>query len=115
MQVMTCKNKGGTTAPHSTACTEGDILMDSDYVINQDQAKEDAKLVVPSTVYVEVMVAIDDDLYSKIGKSYKNGKWSNKTSYTFSFEFRSTFWPCPKLLSPILGILLFCINFVSSL
>ena len=81
IQVLACKNKDdGATAPPPPACTEGDILNDSDYVINQiNKTKEDAKQVVPSTVYVEVMVAIDDDLYSKIGKSYKNGKWSSES------------------------------------
>ena len=79
-QVMACGSKDPLpTAPHPNACTEGETLIDSDYIIIQNKPKEDDKQTVPSTVYVEVMVAIDDDLYTKIGKSFKNGKWSSES------------------------------------
>ena len=74
LEVMACKSKD-TTTPPPPVCTEGDTITDDDSVKNKQQTKKDAKLVVPSTVYVEVMVAIDDKLYDKIGRGYKNGEW----------------------------------------
>ena len=75
IQVLACKSK--ETTPPPPTCTEGDTITDSDYVINQDKTEKDAVYEVPSTVYVETLVAIDDKLYEKIGKSYKNGRWSS--------------------------------------
>ena len=75
VQVMACKSKDtGPTTPPPPVCHEGESIQDSDYVRNQNQPKKDDKSTVPSTVYVEVMVAIDDKLYEKIGKSYRNGE-----------------------------------------
>ena len=76
LEVMACKSKGPAPPP-PPVCTEGDAITDLDYVINQNKTKKNAMQEVPSTVYVEVMVAIDDKLYEKIGKTYKNGKWSS--------------------------------------
>ena len=78
-QVRACKNKKPTTPP-PLVCTYGDTFEDSDYEINQNQTKKDANIEVPSTVYVEVMVAFDENLYNKIGKSYYRGKWKKTSS-----------------------------------
>ena len=97
LEVMACKSEAPTTPP-PPACTEGDAISDDDYVISQHPPKKDAKQVVPSTVYVEVLVAIDDDLYDKIGKSYTNGKWiksnknlqqTKKENYLYARKFLS--------------------------
>ena len=76
VQVMACKSDD--TPPPPPPCAAGDTIED-DFVVDPEkhkqQTKEDAELVVPSTVYVEVMVVIDKTLREKIGKTYKNGRW----------------------------------------
>ena len=79
MQVRACKGKDPTLPP-PLVCTYGDTFKDSDFEINQNQTKKDANIDVPSTVYVEVMVAFDENLYNKIGKSYYEGKWRKTSS-----------------------------------
>ena len=75
IQVLACKSSD--PEPTTPPCTEGDTITDLDYIITQDQTNKDDDYAVPTTVYVETMVAIDEDLYEKIGKSYKNGRWSS--------------------------------------
>ena len=77
IQVRACKSKD-TTTPPPPVCADGDTIED-DFVVetelNKQHTMEDAESVVPSTVYVEVMVVIDRNLREKVGKTYKNGRW----------------------------------------
>ena len=74
IEVMACKSKDATPPP--PVCEDGDTF-DDDFVEEQElnQAKEDDEHGAPSTVYVEVMVVFDINLYNKIGNTYKNGRW----------------------------------------
>ena len=76
MQVMACKNKPAPPPP-APGCTDGDTFKD-DFVKPpvEPNKTEDAERVVPSTVYIQVLVVMDPLLYTKIGKTYKNGQWS---------------------------------------
>ena len=75
IQVRACKSKD-TTTPPPPVCADGDTIED-DFVVETELNKQqtNADSVVPSTVYVEVMVVIDKTLREKIGKTYKNGRW----------------------------------------
>ena len=87
IHVLACKSKETTPEPPPPpACTEGDAISDEDYVINPNITKYNAVYEVPSTVYVETMVAIDEYLYKKIGKNYKNGKWAKDVNNQHSDE-----------------------------
>ena len=81
--VLACKSKD-TPAPaaqHAPTCTDGHNIKESDYVVpDKEITKEDAGSSVPGTVYVEVLVAFDEYLYQKIGKSYNGGKLSSASS-----------------------------------
>ena len=79
-KVMACKSTDEpVTTPPPPACVEGETIKDSDYVTNLNTKQQNFTFEVPSTVYVEVIVVIDDDLYKKIAGSYKNGEARSKT------------------------------------
>ena len=79
---MACKDKEAPPPP--PACEVGDNINDIDYVVTEEKPTpkplEDIpfKLKMPSTVYVEVLVLISQDLTDTIAKIYNKGKWSAK-------------------------------------
>ena len=72
---MACKGSD----PPPPACTDGDTIED-DTVVPPEELNKTNVNVVPSTVYVEVVVVMDESLYAKIGKIYENGTWSSGES-----------------------------------
>ena len=75
MQVMACKSDDTPTPPPPPPCTDGETMKEDYVVAPKVEYKDGVDLVVPSTVYVEVLIIIDHELYTKIGSTYKNGKW----------------------------------------
>ena len=68
---MGCKNKKEPTLPPPLICTYGNTFEDDTVAppgIQNNKTTEDDKPVVPSTVYVQVMVVIDNMLFTKLGE-----------------------------------------------
>ena len=92
-QVMACKNKKPSLPP-PLICTYGDTVEDDTVVPPEvkNKTKEDAKLLVPSTVYVQVMVVIDNMLYSKLGEEDEKVKlYARKFMSAVNIKFQGQF------------------------
>ena len=93
-QVMGCKNKKEPTLPPPLICTYGETVEDDTVVPTEvkNKTKEDAKPVVPSTVYVQVTVVIDNMLYSKLGEEDEKVKlYARKFMSAVNIKFQGQF------------------------
>ena len=98
VQVTACGSKDATLPP-PLICTYGDTIeddtVDPPEVLNK--TKEEDKPVVPSTVYVQVMVLIDNMLYKKLGEDEEKVKlYVRKFMSAVNIKFQGQF-KTPKI------------------
>ena len=96
-QVMACKGSDPPTLPPPLVCTYGNTFEDDTVVVSPEVLNKTKGDVVPSTVYVQVMVLIDNLLYKQLGQDKEKVElYTRKFMSAVNIKFQEQF-KTPKI------------------